>query len=131
MKKYTLITIFAIAGAICRYVIGLMMNGAFPWGTLTVNLVGCFLLPAFFILMKETGWISGEMITAIGTGFIGAFTTFSAFSLDVIKLLDQREWVNAVLYLSVSLAGGLFMAYLSVTLCTFIIRKYLKKEESK
>ena len=129
MKKYILIFIFGIAGSICRYGIGLAANGAFPWGTLTVNLVGSLLLPFIFVCLAETGVFSKDMITVIGTGFIGAFTTFSAFTLDNIKLFEQGKPETAVLYLLASLAGGLFAAYAGVRLSLVMIRKYLKKAD--
>lgn len=131
MKKYILITAFGIAGAMCRYGMGLAMNGAIPWGTLTVNLIGCFLLPFVFVYLSESKIFSKELVAAIGTGFVGAFTTFSAFTVDLVKMIDKGDTVVAVLYLAVSLAGGLIAAYISVSISRYLVRKYFKKEEKR
>lgn len=129
MKKYILITVFAMAGAILRYLTGLSLNTAFPLGTITVNAIGCFLLPIVFILMKEANRMKPDMIHALGTGFVGALTTFSTFSVDTIKLLEHGRLVLAALYLVASLMIGLFAAYVSVNLCTWLVDKYVKKED--
>jgi len=129
MKKYILIGIFGMGGAICRYGIGHLFNESSPWGTLIVNLTGCFLLPFIFVFLREIGIFSKELVTAIGTGFIGAFTTFSTFTMDIIKLTDHGKITMAVIYLFISLAGGLIAAAVSVTLSNLAVAKYIKKED--
>lgn len=129
MKKYILIGIFGIGGAICRYVIGLFFNTAFPWATLIVNLAGCFLLPVIFVFIQKTGIFSREIVTAMGTGFIGAFTTFSTFSADIIKLVGDGKTAAAGIYLFTSLAGGLIAVVMGIELSNFAADKLIKKEE--
>ena len=128
MKKYILIGAFGIGGAICRYGIGLLLPGTFPWETLTVNFVGCLLLPIIFVLFREIGTFSEEIVTAMGTGFIGAFTTFSSFTTDIVKLINSGKPAMAVIYLFTSLAGGLIAVAVSVKLSTYAVEKYLEKE---
>jgi Integral membrane protein possibly involved in chromosome condensation len=128
MKKYILIGLFGIGGAICRYCIGLIFHETFPWGTLIVNIVGCLLLPFLFVFIKETGIFSREIVTALGTGFIGAFTTFSSFTIDIIKLYDSGKSVMAILYLVTSLAGGMIAATISFSISNYLADKWLKKE---
>ena len=105
----------AVAGALGRYwLIGRMadwMRHAFPWGTLTVNVVGCFLLGAVVELSALAWTPTPEMRAFLSVGLLGAFTTFSAFSVEVYLMAERGQWEMAALYVagSVLLAvGGLF-----------------------
>ena len=129
MKKYILIGIFGIGGAIFRFGIGLFFHSVFPWGTLIVNLAGCFLLPVIFIFIQEIGAFSGEIVTAMGTGFVGAFTTFSTFSADIVKLINDEKIIMACIYLFTSLAGGLIVVAISINISNFAVDKFIKKGE--
>ncbi|HDI0339340.1 TPA: fluoride efflux transporter CrcB [Listeria innocua] len=102
--------IFGALGGMCRYAMNLWLGGGdFPSATLAVNLIGCFLLAFLMQFLAEKSRISLVILNGIGTGFIGAFTTFSAFSVDTIELLQQGEMVLAISYILVSLIGGLVM----------------------
>ncbi|CAC97417.1 TPA: fluoride efflux transporter CrcB [Listeria innocua] len=102
--------IFGALGGMCRYAMNLWLGGGdFPSATLAVNLIGCFLLAFIMPFLAEKSRISLVLLNGIGTGFIGAFTTFSAFSVDTIELLQQGEVVLAISYILVSLIGGLVM----------------------
>lgn len=84
-----------------------------PWNTLLVNLLGAFLLPLwnnFFgiRLTKNRRWI----LVGVGTGFFGAFTTFSIFCLDFMRLMMAGRTTLALLYLLLSMVGGLIAAWL-------------------
>lgn len=83
----------------------------FPWGTLIVNYLGIFLLVYLvkgFLVFKGT---SKGLILALGTGFCGGLTTFSSLMLDAVKLLDTGRYLSLVIYLVLSIGGGLFLAY--------------------
>lgn len=71
-------------GAMARYGVGLAV--AFPFGTLAVNVVGSFLMGLAFIYLTEKGL--GRWAPFVMTGFLGGFTTFSAFSLDTLRLFE-------------------------------------------
>ncbi|MBC2154552.1 fluoride efflux transporter CrcB [Listeria innocua] len=102
--------IFGALGGMCRYAMNLWLGGGdFPSATLAVNLIGCFLLAFIMPFLAEKSRISLVLLNGIGTGFIGAFTTFSAFSVDTIELLQQGEVVLAISYILVSLIGGFVM----------------------
>ena len=97
-------------GAPVRYLADLYLRerfGArFPWGTLTVNLVGAF------VLGLVAGAASGAdlprwVLTLVGTGFCGALTTFSTFSYETVRLAEDGRWRAATTNVLVSLAGGL------------------------
>ncbi len=93
-------------GAVLRFLVTTaalsVMGPRFPWGTLTVNILGSFaigLAAAFFArhLGDPAGWRAFVM-----TGILGGFTTFSAFSLDVLVLAERQHWVPAIAYLGAS-----------------------------
>ncbi len=98
--------LFAIAvggalGAVARYLLGETITGhfgnSFPWGIFTVNALGCLCIGVLFVLLVEqqdgTVWRSFLMV-----GFLGAFTTFSTFSLQTLALFETGRWLTAALY---------------------------------
>lgn len=107
-----------VIGALLRYAIGLfaadLWHGVFPLGTLCINLAGCLLL----------GWLTTSLFkiipelwqTGLGTGVIGAFTTFSTFSAETIGLARSGHYWLAAVYVLVSAGGGLFFAYIGYRL---------------
>jgi CrcB protein len=98
-------------GANARYQLGVwaaaQWGAAFPWGTLLINLVGSFILGFYLTLVTErfTGRPTTRLFLA--TGFLGAFTTFSTFSLEIVRLLAGGAPLPALAYLVGSLVLGL------------------------
>ena len=93
-------------GALARYGVGVLLphdaNG-FPWRTLLINLTGSFLLG--FVYRYVDGMASADEIHAlVGVGFCGAFTTFSAFSLEAVSLIQSGHAVRAGAYVAASVA---------------------------
>ncbi|EAD5840975.1 TPA: fluoride efflux transporter CrcB [Listeria innocua] len=116
--------IFGALGGMCRYAMNLWLGGGdFPYATLAVNLIGCFLLAFLMQFLAEKSRISLVILNGIGTGFIGAFTTFSAFSVDTIELLQQGEMVLAISYILVSLIGGLVMVQFGRTFSNKLLKR--------
>ncbi len=80
-------------GATSRYLTGLatirLIGAGFPWGTLTVNVVGSFLMGVIVVVLAQTG--GNRYAPLLMTGFLGGFTTFSAFSLDAVTLVRKRS----------------------------------------
>ncbi len=132
-KKYIIISIMGMLGAACRYLIGMLMPATMdiPYGILAVNLLGSFLLPIVFILLREISPIPADLVTGIGTGFIGAFTTFSSFTTDTVQLILDGEVVTAACYSLGNLIGGLVLAVLSVIVCDKFLKYYKAKKESQ
>ena len=93
-------------GATLRYMVGEWMSDGFPWGTMTVNLLGSLLLG---IVVTVT--LSEEMVLLVGTGVMGAFTTMSAYSVDLIELIDKNEHTTAIVYLLVTVIGCPLLAF--------------------
>ncbi|MDQ6967271.1 MAG: fluoride efflux transporter CrcB [Mariprofundaceae bacterium] len=94
---------FWIAGAVQRAV-----GGAFPWGTLMVNVLGSFLLGFLFIWLIERSTMGELARLAITVGFFGAFTTFSTFSVETVRLMQEGalSWALANICLQVLLCVG-------------------------
>lgn len=89
-------------GAVGRFLmmswVGHYTHTGFPWGTLTVNIVGAFVLGSVLELSALTWSPSPEIRAMVVVGMLGAFTTFSAFSMDLYYLIDRGAIVNAALY---------------------------------
>jgi CrcB protein len=103
-------------GTLARYgLAGLLQRGSgtsvFPWGTLAVNLLGCFLFGVVWTLTQQRWMISAETRTMVLVGFLGAFTTFSTLVFETDQMLEQAQWAMAGLNLAGSIGLGI-VAYL-------------------
>lgn len=118
-------TIIAVAaggaiGSVLRYAVNVAalrwIGAAFPWGTFLVNLVGCFLMGAVATAFTaRAGW-APEWRAFFATGVLGGFTTFSAFSLDFVLLVQRGQPGPAALYLFGSVGLALLGLYLGMAL---------------
>ncbi|MBB4215131.1 CrcB protein [Rhizobium sp. BK212] len=112
MIQALLVAVGGAIGSLLRYYVGQwalrLMGPGFPWGTLTVNVVGCFVIGVFAELIARKFNASVELRLLLITGFLGGFTTFSAFSLDAISLFERGEAVAGGVYIVASV--GLSMA---------------------
>ena len=101
-------------GAVARYgasVAALRWLGPdFPYGTLFVNLLGCFLLGAVTELTLEEGLLPPEWRTVAGTGFLGAFTTFSTFGVETFRAMEAGHWGVAAANVVVNVVAGVTLA---------------------
>jgi CrcB protein len=86
-------------GAVMRWLMAAgiqrMAGGAFPWGTFAVNALGSFLLGFLFVWLIERSSASELMRLALTVGFLGAFTTFSTYSLESVRLLQEGAFTLA------------------------------------
>jgi len=117
MKKeqFYLLGIFlaGMLGGLVRFQITRYLPASpdFPWGTLIVNYLGIFCLVYLvkgYLVSKGT---SKGIILALGTGFCGGLTTFSSLILDAVKMLDTGRYISLLVYLILSVGGGLLLAY--------------------
>ena len=118
---FVYLAIFAIIGAFARYgqtiVVQNVMGRAFPFATLSINVLGSFLMGFLFFATLERINISPELRTGMLTGGLGAYTTFSTFSLETLNLMENGEMVKVGLYVGgsvvLSIAAAILGAYLS------------------
>ncbi|MFZ5595479.1 MAG: fluoride efflux transporter FluC [Bacillota bacterium] len=101
-----------ILGALARYFIYIPLNSRsfFPWGTLTVNMMGSFFLVFFLTVALRRFPHRSSLVLGVSTGFTGAFTTFSSVSVEAVKLLSGNPLLGLFYVLS-SFLGGLLLAY--------------------
>ena len=105
-------------GSVGRYLVTVWMadrlGAVFPWGTLTVNVVGSFLIGLIATLADEFGGIGPQARLFLVVGVLGGFTTFSSFSLESLRLIEQHEPSRAVMNVVGSIALGFAGALLGV-----------------
>lgn len=115
MKMFLMAAAGGAIGAGGRYLAGVaamrLLGPGFPWGTLFVNIAGCFLMGLIIELAALRWSMSNEMRTFITTGILGGFTTFSAFSLDFAVLMERKAQGLAMLYLGASVALSLLALF--------------------
>jgi CrcB protein len=96
-----------MGGVLARYALSTPFHGTtLPWVTVAINVAGSFLLG----MLVTAGGLSGELRTALGVGFLGGFTTFSTFSVQVVLDVDAGEPGRALLYVAASLVLGIAAA---------------------
>lgn len=99
-------------GAVIRYLVALGV--VFPLGTLTVNVLGSFLMGVAYVWFSTR--TAGQWPLFVMTGFLGGFTTFSAFSLDVLKLVEAEKYMNAGGYVLASVVFSVLAIFAGVYL---------------
>ena len=119
--KYLLFIAFGGAfGAVSRYLltrwVASLGEGTLPLGTLLVNMLGSFAIGIFFVLLVERQVLHPDWHGVIIVGFLGAFTTFSAFSLETVGLLEAGQYVYAVAYMLGSAILCVLMAGIAIQL---------------
>lgn len=109
------IGIAGFAGAVSRYAVEGFVSertkGGFPWGTFAVNATGCFLLGLTFALLTERFLPHPTVRTALTIGFIGAYTTFSTFAFETMRLAEDGAVLLAAGNVTLSVAVGLAAVY--------------------
>jgi fluoride exporter len=115
-----LIAVGGAAGAVARYLLdGVVSNfarGAFPWGTLVVNVSGSFVLGLLFALASERGVLPREIRGPAMIGFLGAYTTFSTLMLDSWRLAEDGAVLLAFANVAVSVGLGVVAVVAGLTL---------------
>ena len=112
-----LISAGAAIGASLRWGLGLWLNSLFSslaFGTLVANFIGCFLMGILVAVFWMFPQFSPEWRLFLVTGFLGALTTFSSFSGEVIELFFKEEWVNGLFVLVSHLVGCLIFTVLGI-----------------
>ena len=112
-------------GAIGRYLtvamVTNMMGSRFPWGTLTVNIIGSFVLGLAYVFIAEKLHAETHLRPLIMVGFLGAFTTFSTFSLETFSLLEKGNLLAAGGYVLLSVILCVLVTGIAVTVVRALI----------
>ena len=120
MKHLIFIALGGAGGALARHGLSNLVHEAsasrFPWGTLTVNLLGSFFIGVMYIAIVERGLIHPDWRSVAIVGFLGAFTTFSTFSLETINLLESGQPAQALAYVGLSVVVCITAVWLSMLL---------------
>jgi CrcB protein len=115
MLRTILIGVAGLTGTLLRYwlsgLVARHYGETFPWGTTSVNMIGCLVTGAVFYLTEERFLVSPTLRTVILIGLIGGFTTFSSYGLQTFTLLRDGEFGLATLNVGVSNLFGLFMIW--------------------
>jgi CrcB protein len=120
MKHLIFIALGGAGGALARHWLSTLVhnsaNSHFPWGTLTVNLLGSFLIGVMYVVIVERGLIHPDWRSVSMVGFLGAFTTFSTFSLETIALLENGQPAAALGYVLLSVLICIVAVWLAMSL---------------
>ena len=95
-------------------------GASFPYGTVAVNLAGCFAISAVMHVALSWGW-AASVRAALVTGFLGGFTTYSAFNYETLRLLQTGATLAAAANVSITLVGGLLSGWLGLLTARLLI----------
>ncbi|PCI32736.1 MAG: fluoride efflux transporter CrcB [Alphaproteobacteria bacterium] len=118
MKMILAVAAGGALGATGRFLVGKMvfrlMGPGFPWGTLTVNIIGSFVIGVVVTLLATRYNLAHHWQGFLVIGVLGGFTTFSAFSMEVGLMLERHEITNAALYAGTSLIFGVAALFMGL-----------------
>jgi CrcB protein len=119
-RSILLVGIGGFFGSVARYLVAIFFasqtSSVFPFATLAVNVGGCFLIGVLFALSERTAVLTPEWRIFLTTGFCGGFTTFSTFSYESLRLMQDGEFLYLAAYVLTSVILGLGATYLGVLL---------------
>ncbi len=122
MKLILAIGLGSFFGGISRYLLSEFIKSFkalnFSYATFLVNIIGCFLIGVFFSLI-EKNLIDKTWFAILSVGFLGGFTTFSAFSIDAFKMLREQNYLSLFLFVFGSVLFGL----LATTIGYFLVKR--------
>ena len=120
MQKLAWLVLAGALGTLARYGLAGFIHGvngaSFPWGTVVVTLTGCFLAGLLWSLFENRWAVAGETRTIVMVGFMGAFTTFSAYILETGELLRSAEWLHAAANVTIQNGLGFVALFIGAAL---------------
>lgn len=123
MKIVLLVGFGSFIGGMSRYLVTLFVQNkilsTFPYGTLAVNIIGCFLIGVIYGL-SERGNVNPEWRLFLATGIMGGFTTFSSFSNETVSMLRDAEYLPAFSYVVFSVIVGLAATFGGISLIKYL-----------
>ncbi|MCC2111757.1 MAG: fluoride efflux transporter CrcB [Hyphomicrobiales bacterium] len=125
MQHLLVVAAGGAAGAALRHLVNLWtlraLGPGFPWGTLTVNLLGSLMMGVFIELLALKFQGSTNLRLLVATGMLGGFTTFSAFSLDLVVMIERGATATAAAYIGTSVIGGVIGLFLGLRLVRMVL----------
>lgn len=120
MKQILFVGLGGAVGSIVRYLISVLTmkhyETSFPVATFIVNIAGCFIAGLIFGLFTHETSEAQNLKLLLLTGFCGGFTTFSAFALENVKLINSGSMATAISYILMSVAAGLLAVWLGLVI---------------
>ncbi len=111
MKNYLLVLAGGGLGAVARYwlsgVLPRWVGTGFPYGVFTVNILGCFLIGLLMTALEDRFLVDPSLRIFLTVGILGGFTTFSSFSYESVMLMQDAEYLKALLYVGGSVGLGI------------------------
>ncbi|MDH5856100.1 fluoride efflux transporter CrcB [Lampropedia aestuarii] len=107
---------YALSDKVAQWALTLSPTTRFPWGTWSVNLLGCLIMGVLAGLALRHAWFDTPMRLLLMTGLMGGFTTFSSFGLETLDLVLDKHWGLALSYSISSLLLGVLAAVLGMAL---------------
>lgn len=118
MNQYLAIAVGGAIGSVLRYWVStnthVLFGRDFPYGTLTVNVIGSLLIGILFVLFSDRWELETVIRSALLIGLLGAFTTFSTFSIETLNLIEEGAYTKAIANILISVSSCLFAAWLGV-----------------
>ncbi len=109
MGRVLLVFLAGGLGSVLRYLVVTAterwLGASFPWGVLTVNIVGCFLIAFVMVLAVTKADFPPALRIALTAGFLGGLTTYSSFNQDTLSMIDRKLYGTAAVYLVTTLAA--------------------------
>ena len=119
-RDILLVGVGGFAGSVARYLVSVLVASqaalVFPLATFLVNVFGCFLIGVLFQTAERGQMLSTELKLLLMTGFCGGFTTFSAFSVENVQLMQKGEFVFAAGNIILSIAVGIAATWFGIAL---------------
>jgi len=122
--SYTFVAIGGALGAMARFALNVVLQRdiAFPWGTLSANIIGCLVMGIIAQLVASAAWFNAAGIVPdqyrllFAIGFCGSFTTLSALVMEMHTMLQRNEILNSFAYLMATMLGGFACFYIGFVL---------------
>jgi fluoride exporter len=123
MKIILFVGLGSFIGGISRYLVSLFIQNkvlsTFPYGTLAVNIIGCFLIGIIYGF-SDRGNMNAEWRIFLATGIMGGFTTFSSFSNETVSMLRDAQYLQAFSYVAFSVIIGLAATFAGISLIKYL-----------
>lgn len=121
MKQLALVALGGALGCVARYQVGAFVlhhtqDWKFPLGTFIVNVAGCLIAGLLIGLGEQYDFLTAHLRVLLFTGFLGGFTTFSAFGVETVALVQRGDFAVAALYVGLSVACGILALWVAVKL---------------